>query len=323
MAVVDEAAEAVRILRAGGLVAIPTETVYGLAADATNEAAVKRVFEVKGRPSGHPLILHFADAADIAPYTEDVPETARTLARAFWPGPLTLVLRRSSRVLDAVTGGRETVAVRVPASPVARTVIAALGCPIAAPSANRFGKTSPTTAAHVRTDLGDAVNLVLDGGPAEVGVESTIVDLTCNPPMILRKGGISASEIEKMIGDVTRTPSGEARAPGMLESHYAPNARVELVRASEIEARARTLFQQGARVATLGLGVPTLSFARHLDVGETVETFAQALYARLRDADEARVDVVLAVAPEGDGLADAIADRLRRAATEDDVSDES
>jgi L-threonylcarbamoyladenylate synthase len=177
----------------------------------------------------------------------------------------------------------------------------------------------------VRADLGDDVALVLDGGPATVGVESTIVDLTVNPPMILRRGAIPASEIEDMIGKISDAPSGEARAPGMLEAHYAPVARVELVEASALEARAKTLFQQGARVATLALGKGPYSFARHLDVGDTEETFAQALYARLRDADAHRVDVVLAVPPEGEGLGEAIADRLRRAAasSRDDLTDES
>lgn len=317
--------EAVRTLRSGGLVAIPTETVYGLAADATNEAAVRRIFKVKGRPSDHPLILHFADAKDIEPYAKRMPDAAHALAEAFWPGPLTLVLERSGRVLDVVTGGRPTVAVRVPASTLARTVIATLERPIAAPSANRFGRTSPTTAAHVRMDLGDAVDLVLDGGPASVGVESTIVDLTCTPPMILRKGGISVSAIEAVIGEVTRTPTGEARAPGMLEAHYAPSARVELVAKTELAKRARALFDQGARVATLALGATPIAYAKHLDAGEDEDAFARSLYARLREADAMHVDVVLAVPPEGEGLAAAIADRLKRAAASIDeaLSDES
>lgn len=314
----DDVEAAVSVLRDGGLVAIPTETVYGLAADATNEAAVRRVFAVKGRPSGHPLILHFADAAAIAPFVEgELPAAARALAARFWPGPLTLVLRRSKAALDVVTGGRDTVAVRVPAAPLARAVIAALGRPLAAPSANRFGRTSPTTAAHVRADLGDDVALVLDGGEAEVGVESTIVDLTTSPPMILRAGGVPAAAIEAVIGPVTRVASGEARAPGMLAAHYAPRAKVELVPRDALEARAKQLFKQGARVATLAMSGPTLPFARHLDVGDTASSFAHALYARLRDADAAGVDVVLAVAPDDDaheGLEAAIADRLRRAA---------
>ena len=325
VAELNEVDEAVRILRAGGLVAIPTETVYGLAADATNEDAVKRVFAVKGRPSGHPLILHFADAAGIAAYTKNVPDAAHALAKAFWPGPLTMVLERGPNVLDVVTGGRDTVAVRVPNAPLARTIIAALERPVAAPSANRFGRTSPTTAEHVRKDLGTDVALVLDGGPASVGVESTIIDMTTKPPMILRVGGVSASAIESEIGPVSRVAEGESRAPGMLEAHYAPSAKVELVDAKDLESRARTLFKQGARVATLAQGTSPLPFARRLDVGATEDSYAQSLYACLRDADAARIDVVLAVPPsDEDGLGAAIADRLRRAAAaHDDLSDES
>ncbi len=223
-------AEAVRVLRDGGLVAVPTETVYGLGADAANPEAVRRVYAVKGRPLDHPLIVHVASGTALARWATAVPPAADALAAACWPGPLTVVLHRRPDVDPTVAGGRDTIALRVPAHPLTLAVLEAFGGGIAAPSANRFGHVSPTTADHVRADLGDDVDLVLDGGPCTIGVESTIVDLTVEPPSVLRPGGIPLEALAAIVdGPVRGEDTGPRRAPGMLASHYAPRARVELI----------------------------------------------------------------------------------------------
>ena len=295
-----------RLLRAGEVVAFPTETVYGLGADARSEAGLRRVFAVKGRPSEHPLILHFADAESAFTAAREVPSTARTLAKTLWPGALTLILRRAAWVPDLVTGGQDTVGVRVPSHPLARALVTALGGPIAAPSANRFGAVSPTTAAHVRADLGADVALVLDGGPAQIGLESTIIDLTREPPVVLREGGIPRETLDGLLalGAMGSAPN-DTRAPGMLASHYAPRAQVLLVTTEGLAAERERLEDEGARVVVLE--APTDAAA--------LEALAHDLYARLRAADDAGADVVLAVLPEARGLGAAIADRLRRAAS--------
>jgi L-threonylcarbamoyladenylate synthase len=297
--------EAIARLRAGGLVAFPTETVYGLGADARDDAAVRRIFAVKGRPADHPLILHFADADAALAAAREVPASARLLADALWPGPLTLILRRGAWVSDAVTGGQDTVGVRVPAHPVAHALLAGLGAPIAAPSANRFGAVSPTTAAHVRADLGHDVDAVVDGGPANVGLESTIVDLTRELPTILREGGVPREELAALLA-LARSDAapGEVRAPGTLAAHYAPRARVVLVDAAAVDAERGRLAALGARVAVI---------PAPRDAAETA-SLARDLYARLRAADDTATDIVLAVLPASVGLGAAIADRLRRAA---------
>lgn len=307
---------AVAILRAGGLVAFPTETVYGLGADAKNPAAVRRIFEVKGRPTGHPLIVHLWNASALAQVTEDVPARALKLSELFWPGPLTLVLRRGPEIQRAVTGGQETVAVRVPAHPLALELLERMGTPIAAPSANRFGRVSPTTAAHVRADLGADVDLILDGGAASVGIESTIVDLSGEQPSILRPGGVPRAALEEALGELL-PPANQAtpRVPGQLASHYAPRARLLLVEAAELGARAHALRAEGLKVGVL---LPAPGEAVEADfvltLGEQTEGYARALYASLRALDDAGADVVLAVAPGATGLGEAVADRLGRAA---------
>ena len=214
------------MLRAGGLVAFPTETVYGLGCDATNADALHRLYAVKGRPAEHPVIVHVARAEQLDVLARDIPDVARVLADACWPGPLTLVVaRRAGAVDDAATGGRDTVGVRVPDHPVALALLDGFGGPVAAPSANRFGNVSPTTAEHVRADLGTDVDLILDGGPCAVGVESTIVDVTGTEAVILRVGGVSEARLARLAGaPLARRTSGEIAAPGTLPSHYAPNA---------------------------------------------------------------------------------------------------
>ncbi len=293
---------AVAILRRGGVVAFPTETVYGLGADASNPAAVRRVFEIKGRPLDHPVIVHLADAGQLGDWAAEVSPVAERLALALWPGPLTLVVPRRPHVPDAVTGGRDTVGLRVPDQPLAHELLTAFGGGVAAPSANRFGRVSPTTADHVRRDLGDDVELVLDGGPCTVGVESTIVDCTGAVPVILRPGGVPAERLDAVLGHrVERHATGPSRAPGMLPSHYAPACAVELLAAAELPARARELRRAGRRV-------------RELVIGTDLAAEARTLYDRLRQADHDGVEVLLVVPPPDEGLGAAINDRLRKAA---------
>jgi L-threonylcarbamoyladenylate synthase len=308
---------AVGILRDGGLVAFPTETVYGLGADATNRDAVRHVYAVKGRPSDHPVIVHLATAEQLDDWAIDVSPTARTLAASCWPGPLTLVVRRSARVPDEVTGGLDTVGLRVPAHPVARELLRAFGDGLAAPSANRFGRVSPTSADAVRTELGGAVSFVLDGGACSVGVESTIVDTTAESPRVLRLGGVTGDQLRAILGAEVRV-GGATRAPGTLASHYAPQARVEVLGGDGLVARAEELVAAGEQVGVLaerdqGLGVPTRTVT--LATPADAEEYAQVLYAALRQADVLGLDVVLAVPPRTEGIGLAVADRLRRAAT--------
>ncbi|HEX4530820.1 MAG TPA: L-threonylcarbamoyladenylate synthase [Acidimicrobiia bacterium] len=305
---------AVDVLRGGGLVAFPTETVYGLGADASSAAAVRRLFAVKRRPAEHPVIVHLGDPALLSEWAAEVPDAAAVLARACWPGPLTVVVRRAARVPDAVTGGRDTVGLRVPDQPLALELLRAFGGGVAAPSANRFGRVSPTTAADVRADLGGDVDLVLDGGPCRVGIESTIVDCTGPGPAILREGGVPRRRVEALLGTtVPLRTSGEVAAPGTLASHYAPRARVELTDRAEIDQRATAALARGERVGVIG--VPPAD-ARVVGLGEPAdgERYAHDLYAMLRAADACELDLVLAIVPTGSGLAAAVADRLRRAA---------
>jgi len=301
--------EALEVVRAGGLVAIPTETVYGLAADAANERAVRRIFEVKGRPVDHPLIVHVASAAALDRWALSIPATAATLAYACWPGPLTVLLEAGPDVSPSVTGGLPTVGLRVPAHPLTLQLLAALDGGLAAPSANRFGRVSPTSAEHVRADLGDDVDYVLDGGPSEVGVESTIVDCTVDPPVILRSGGIPDDEVARLLATVPRaqrqaassaaTAVGPSRAPGMLPSHYAPRCAVLLAT---------------DHAAALALANDLPGTVEVLDLTEDLVAYAQQLYGRLRAADQAGVDTVVAVVPPAEGLGYAIRDRLTKAA---------
>lgn len=303
------------VLRQGGLVGLPTETVYGLAADAENELAVRRIFAVKGRPSTHPLIVHLASAEAAKGWVSRLPPEAERLAASFWPGPLTLVLPRSTRASDAVTGGQGTVAVRVPAHPVARAVLRAFGGGLAAPSANRFGRVSPTRAAHVLADLGGEVDFILDGGPCSVGVESTIIDLSGPTPVLLRPGGVALEAVEEVLGRaVPQTVAGEVRAPGMLPSHYAPRAGLVLAHRSEAPRLAAELRNTGRRVALCSPEAVVPAGVVHLNVPQDVAELARSLYALLRDVDQAGVDVAVVVVPEEAGLGLAVLDRLRRAA---------
>ncbi|MFI6984908.1 L-threonylcarbamoyladenylate synthase [Embleya sp. NPDC050154] len=310
--------KAAAVLRDGGLVALPTETVYGLGADAENPAALARVFQAKGRPPSHPLIVHIAGAERLGDWVREVPATARLLAARFWPGPLTLVLRRGGRVSPAATGGLETVAVRVPDHPVALALLSAFGGGVAAPSANRFGAVSPTTADHVRAELGDAVDFVLDGGPCLVGVESTIVDATGDVPSILRPGGVTREDLEAVLGRSLEVDStGRTPVPGRHPSHYAPRARVILVEPENVVAEAELAQESGQRVGVLvpssRAGAPVKAHTV-MAVPESPAAYAQGLYGILREFDRRGCDVVVVSLPADEGLGLAIANRLRRAA---------
>jgi L-threonylcarbamoyladenylate synthase len=312
----DILAQAVETLRRGGVIALPTETVYGLAANCEDELAVRRVFAIKGRPATHPLIIHVARAGELPSWARHVPEAAWRLAEAFWPGPLTLVLPRTSRATDAVTGGQDTVALRVPQHPLALAVLDALGGGVAAPSANRFGKVSPTTAEHVRADLGDEVDLILDGGPCTVGVESTIVDLSGDTPAVLRPGGLAVEEVERVLGrKVPVRTSSTVRVSGSLASHYAPRAGVVLSEPADVTSRVEALRAQGRKVGVLG--PPSLSLppgVLRYEVPEDPAGAARVLYTRLREADLEGHDVLVACLPRAEGLGIAVRDRLARAA---------
>lgn len=313
---VDRAAE---MLASGGLVAFPTETVYGLGADASSPAAVARIFAAKGRPIDHPLIVHLADARQLGQWARDVPAVAWRLAQAFWPGPLTLILPRGHEVPAAVTGGLDTVAVRVPDHPLALALLARFGGGIAAPSANRYGRVSATTAEHVREELGEQVDLVLDGGPCDVGIESTIVDAS-DPRrlVILRPGVIGATELRRVVGTALASGDpGPVRCPGRKASHYAPRARVILVSEGDDAVAGIARWRaEGLRVGWLASQPPPGSpeSAIWLPLAGNPSQQARVLYRRLRQADQLDVQVLLVVPPPEEGIGHAIADRLRRAA---------
>ncbi|MEV5952167.1 L-threonylcarbamoyladenylate synthase [Streptomyces sp. NPDC051987] len=310
--------KAAGVLRAGGLVALPTETVYGLGANAEDPAAVSRIFQAKGRPPSHPLIVHIGGAEHLDDWVQDVPATARLLAEHFWPGPLTLVLRRGPRVPLEATGGLETVAVRVPDHPVALALLAAFGGGVTAPSANRFGSVSPTTADDVRAELGDAVDFVLDGGPCEVGVESTIVDATSDLPTVLRPGGVTREDLEAVLGHPLAVPAtSTVRVPGQHPSHYAPRARVVLVEPEKLVIEAEAAQKLGQQVGVLlsppFAGTPVKAHAV-VEVPASLAGYARGLYGFLRALDQRGCDLIVASLPVEEGLGLAIANRLRRAA---------
>ena len=312
--------EAAAILRRGGLVALPTETVYGLGADAANPAAVARIFAAKGRPADHPVIVHLGNVSQLEQWATDIPDSAYTLAQAFWPGPLTLILKRHASVSDAVTGGQDTIGLRIPGHPIALALLNAFGGGIAAPSANRFGRICPTTAAHVREELGAAVDCILDGGPCQVGIESTIVDLSAEGARVLRPGGISAAALEAVLGyALSPVASITPRVPGALEVHYAPRTPLKLVAAEGLNATVMTHLQRGERVAVLArTGVSPDQRCRWESMPATATDYAQLLYAKLRALDDLTADIILIEAPPVEAAWQAVLDRLQRAAMRDD-----
>ena len=330
----DSIAYAANCLRSGGLVAFPTETVYGLGAHALDRRAVQRVFAAKERPANDPLIIHVAAVDDVAPLVAEFPAAARALAARFWPGPLTMVLRRSARVPAEVTAGLDTVAIRVPSHPVAQALLQQARLPVAAPSANRFSRPSPTRAAHVVADLGGRIDVILDAGATTVGLESTVIDLVHQPATVLRPGAIDAAALEAVVPDISiRSTVIERRmegmpSPGMLAKHYAPSTPLKLfegeraIALDDLVRTARNHLEQGHSVAVLAFAADvdvlrTLR-ARAITLGDEKDpsTVASRLYAALREGDELGVDVLLVRNITGDHpLSTAIRDRLRRAAT--------
>jgi L-threonylcarbamoyladenylate synthase len=309
--VTREVRRAAEILRAGGLVAFPTETVYGLGADAASEKAVARLYAVKRRPAEHPVILHLDSLERALAWARDVPREAMVLAERFWPGPLTLVLKRSAKAADFVTGGQDTVGVRVPSHPVARELLKEFQGALAAPSANRFGRVSPTTAAHVREDLGADVDLVLEGGPSEVGIESTIVDLSSGSPVVLRPGFISRSQIEQALGSpVEEKNAASPRHSGGLERHYAPRTPAKLVATHELDGE---ITKGKNTVAVLAFSRPDERVDFWLRMPREPRAYAQRLYAALRELDGAGCERILVEAPPETPEWSAVRDRLRRA----------
>ncbi|MCG2586426.1 L-threonylcarbamoyladenylate synthase [Massilia sp. TS11] len=317
----DDLARAVAILQQGGLVAFPTETVYGLGANAEDPAAVARIYAAKGRPQDHPVIVHLAPGAALDYWAAAVPPEATALAAAFWPGPLTLILKRHARIPDAVSGGQDTVGLRCPAHPLAIALLTAFGGGVAAPSANKFGHVSPTTAAHVHEefDADGTVGMVLDGGSCAVGIESTIVDLSrldTHGPVLLRPGHISPQAIAAVIGQLPVAPDAAApRASGTLASHYAPHTPVAMQpRAQLVETLAR-LRAAGRRLALIHMGdMDASGLHASLALPARPDGFAHALYAALRTMDHSGAELILVEAPPTDGDWLGVNDRLRRAA---------
>jgi L-threonylcarbamoyladenylate synthase len=305
----DAITDAAQRLKSGALVAFPTETVYGLGADATNPAAVARIYETKGRPADHPLIVHLADMQDISEWAAEIPDYGIALARAFWPGPMTLILPRTDLAADFITGGQNTVGVRVPDHAIALALLAAFkkigGKGLAAPSANRFGQVSPTTASAVKEELADFLgesDLILDGGPSLVGVESTIIDCTADTPRILRPGAITIEMIEKVTGLILEDRDDVIRVSGSLENHYAPSALILL------DGHPRP----GDGYIALK-SYPTPEGAIRLAAPVDNEDFARQLYGALREADAQAIDLVVVIQPDGVDIAVAVRDRLQRA----------
>jgi L-threonylcarbamoyladenylate synthase len=306
-----EVRRAAEALRRGALVGFPTETVYGLGADASSREAVARLYAAKCRPADHPVIVHLASAEQAFAWARDVPEAARKLAAKFWPGPLTLVLKRSQKAGDFVTGGQDTVGVRVPAHPLAQELLRAFGGGIAAPSANRFGAISATTAAHVREDLGKDVELVLDGGPSEVGIESTIVDLSGEGAVLLRPGRISRLQLEQVLGALVQEKRADApRHSGGLERHYAPRTPARLVPSHELD---REISRLRDKVAVLAFSRPDERVDYWLRMPREPLGYAQRLYAALRELDGAGCESILIEAPPETPEWAGVRDRLVRA----------
>lgn len=308
----DAIALAAEKLRAGGLVAFPTETVYGLGADATNPEAVARIYQVKGRPHDHPVIVHLSELSQLDQWASDIPEYAITLARNFWPGPMTLILRRKNNVGDFVTGGQESVGLRIPNNPIALELIKRAGIGVAAPSANRFGAISPTTALAVHEEIGALLDserdAILDGGASDVGVESTIIECLGVSPKILRPGAITKAMIEEATGLSVDEGASQVRASGTLEQHYAPKAKVFLLDA-----------ENPVVACIVGVGFlalekfPTPDGAIRLASPKSDEEYARVLYDALREGDRKNLPAIYVVPPSGNGVAVAIRDRLKRA----------
>jgi L-threonylcarbamoyladenylate synthase len=309
-----EIEKAVETLREGGLVVFPTETVYGLGANASNPAAVRKIFEVKGRPPDHPVIVHLDHQRYLHRWVSSMPAAAERLAAMFWPGPLTLILPKGENVNDIVTGGQNSIGVRIPSHPMAQQLLTAFGGGIAAPSANRYGRLSPTKPEHVRDELGDSVQVILDGGDSPIGLESTIVSCLDNEVRLLRPGFITRTQIQQVAGELTA--GGEApRAPGDRVQHYAPSTPLEIVPWDDLEARAGEILAREEKVAVLAMRPPlnTKRYMTWINAGKKPDAYAHNLYNNLRTLDRAQcVRILVQELPQDERWA-AILDRLQRA----------
>jgi len=317
---------AVQALRDGELVAFPTETVYGLGANAQNPAAVRKIFEIKGRPPNHPVIVHLDSPRYLHRWVREVPESATRLAEAFWPGPLTMVMPRAANVHDVITGGQDTIAIRVPAHPMAQQLLTAFGGGIAAPSANRYGRLSPTRAEHVREELGETIRVILDGGECQIGLESTIVSFeAAGTVRLLRPGSVTAAQMRGIVGELlVGADSVSPRVPGSAPTHYAPSTRLTIVPSGEIDAQADASSSGGRRVAVLAQRLPLRShkYVTWINAGRRPESYGRDLYTNLRTLDKAGCQRILVQdVPDGERW-HAIRDRLLRAATSVAESDD-
>jgi L-threonylcarbamoyladenylate synthase len=317
---------AVQALRDGELVAFPTETVYGLGANAQNPAAVRKIFEAKHRPADHPVIVHLDSPRFLHRWVREVPAAAIRLAETFWPGPLTMVMPRAATVHDVITGGQDTIAIRVPAHPMAQQLLTAFGGGIAAPSANRYGRLSPTRAEHVREEFADSVRVILDGGECQLGLESTIVAFEGTTVRLLRPGSLTASQIREVVGELTDGAGAPApRVPGSTPTHYAPATPMTIIPAGEIDAQADVASNGGRRVAVLAQRLPLRAhkYVTWINAGRRPESYGRDLYNNLRTLDKAGCQRILVQGvPDGEAW-DAIRDRLLRAATSVAQSDDS
>ena len=317
-----EIQNAVELLRAGELVAFPTETVYGLGANANNPEAVRKIFQAKGRPAIHPVIVHLDHPRYLQRWVLDMPAAAEKLAEAFWPGPLTLVVKRAPAVHDVITGGQDTVAVRIPSHPVAQQLLNAFGGGIAAPSANRYGHVSPTRAEHVREEFGDEVRLILDGGDCKMGLESTIVSCIGDIPRLLRPGSITLSQLREIVPNILAgsDPSGP-RVPGSQARHYSPTTPVNIIPSKRLEHVMNEFTEQHEKVAVLAQRPPSMAsaFMTWVNAGTRPDIYARNLYSNLRTLDKAAAKIILVEeVPEGERW-DAVRDRLKRAAVAENV----
>ena len=318
----DEIDQAVEALREGEVVAFPTETVYGLGADASNPDAVRKIFELKGRPATHPLIVHIEHPRALERWALSVPPAAAALAEKFWPGPLTLILRRAPAVDLAITGGQDTVAVRVPGHPVAQQLLRAFGSGIAAPSANRFGRISPTRPEHVRDEFGDDVRIVLDGGDCKIGLESTIVSCVDTVPRILRPGSLTLTQLRTVVPDLQAGPAnGAPRVPGSDAKHYAPRTSLSIVASRTLEEVVGQLTENRERIAVLAMRPPRVAnkYMTWINAGRRADVYGRELYVNLRTLDKSGAkEILVEEVPAGEAW-DAVRDRLRRAASAENV----
>ncbi|MBK6452993.1 MAG: threonylcarbamoyl-AMP synthase [Proteobacteria bacterium] len=318
----DEIDQAVEALRDGEVVAFPTETVYGLGADASNPDAVRKIFELKGRPATHPLIVHIEHPRALERWALSVPPAAAALAEKFWPGPLTLILRRAPAVDLAITGGQDTVAVRVPGHPVAQQLLRAFGSGIAAPSANRFGRISPTRPEHVRDEFGDDVRIVLDGGDCKIGLESTIVSCVDTVPLILRPGSLTLTQLRTVVPELQAGPdNGAPRVPGSDAKHYAPRTSLSIVASRTLEDVVGQLTENRERIAVLATRPPRVAnkYMTWINAGRRADVYGRELYVNLRTLDKSGAkEILVEEVPAGEAW-DAVRDRLHRAASAENV----